>query len=104
MARVMYMLTNLQRMRATTLPVEVLTDDTVAPVLEKAVQKHMAVDGTMPNEPHVLLYGTDMSKVTFLPGTTTEFTVSGYKTFIGKSYQQLLFFICAKADYDASVS
>lgn len=68
-------------------------------ILHLAVQKHAACNCMFSaNDTYKLLY-PDGQPVIRIPGTTDLFTLPDYRSFIGKSYQKLILFICNEVDY-----
>ncbi len=88
----------LRRIRGSTVSVTVNTDDNADAVLAKSVEKMLIEDSRVPSPPYVLLY-PDGQLIDKLPGSEITFTVQGYKEFKGKSYQQLLLFVCQEEQF-----
>ncbi|KAJ8289477.1 hypothetical protein GJAV_G00001740 [Gymnothorax javanicus] len=63
-----------------------------------AVKKMTDFNSDFQKGPYVLMY-RDKTEVVTIPGTSNPFTLSEYRTEIGKAYSRITFFICLQADY-----
>jgi hypothetical protein len=88
----------LSRVRNSTVGVDVNPNDDASAVLAKSVDKILADDAHAPAPPYVLLY-PDGREVQTLPGSSTAFSVEGYKRFKGKPYQQIILFLCPEESF-----
>ena len=52
-------------------------------------------------EPHMLLYPY-FKEVICIPGSIEDFQLDKYKRYLGKSYSQILFYLCADTDFEDS--
>ena len=99
-ARVEFFQGGLRRVRGTTLPIEVISTDSVKEVLSKSAHKHKLIDKALSGEDFKLLY-SDFMPVLNIPRTSDLFTIESYKEFLGKRYQQILIFIVSEDDMTA---
>ena len=92
---------NLEPVRGSRLLVKVGKDMNQKEICQLANQKHYDHDQFLSNlEQYVLLY-PDKKLVYQAPGTTAMFTLTKYKTELGKPFSKLTLFLCKEKDFQS---
>lgn len=91
---------DLTRVKGRTIPILLNVNADAACLLNTSVEKHSRHFKQFdPYLDYVILY-SDLSKVHFLPGTNTPFTLQKYKEDLLKPYSKIYFWLCEKNDFE----
>ena len=87
-------------MRGRQLPILIKEMSNYFDIKSEAMNKHAAnFQDFCRLEPHKLLY-PDFKEIICIPGSIEDFQLNKYKSYLGKPYSQILFYLCADTNFD----